>query len=690
MRLTYTDARRGAKQADLCDDCAGTMPGRAAARRGRRPKSAAAELGGAGATRLSDFSRSFLAFGARRSGAVGHPALRWAGAAPLLAGPANAGKVALLLDRYLDALEREPCSSCRTGRTSTASSATCSRARRPPRGSIGTFDDLFERLVRDVRRRAASRPTRSGRSSCAARSPCAAERPRRLGPFRRLRRRAARDARRARVGPARPGRPRRRPGRLYAAYRAELDRLGLWDRDLLRRRAASASQSDLDAWHGEPVFAYGFEDLTGAEWTLLEALAGRTEVRSRCPTSRAAPRSRRSAARPRISPRSPRAGSRSCRRASGEYAHAGARAPRADLFEEARRPAPSARRRGPLPRGRRRARHARARRRGDARAARARYAARADRRRLPVASSVSRAPLETAFGALGIPYAVEGRVGSRRRRSATRCSRCFASPGSAAGAATSSRSCARRTRASRRAGRLRRGAAARARGPARRSAWSRRRRSCRGAAAAGARAARRQRRRSRRCARSRRDAARRVRARAPAGGRDVAARPARLRGCARLLDELERWAGSAGVTRDDVVAALERATVAPRSAREPGRVAVARPPARAHAPFRRRLRARARGGKPAAARAVVAVPRRRRRGARSTSAARLQRPDPVEPRPLPLLHRVHAAARAAHLVREAATDDGGPREPSPFWDEVRAFFPADDVPAGRGAGRCRR
>lgn len=42
LRVTYTDARRGAKQADLCDDCAGSMPGRAAARRGRRPKSAAA------------------------------------------------------------------------------------------------------------------------------------------------------------------------------------------------------------------------------------------------------------------------------------------------------------------------------------------------------------------------------------------------------------------------------------------------------------------------------------------------------------------------------------------------------------------------------------------------------------------------------------------------------------------------
>ena len=42
LRLTFSDARRGAKQADLCDDCAAKTPGHAVARRGRRPKSAAA------------------------------------------------------------------------------------------------------------------------------------------------------------------------------------------------------------------------------------------------------------------------------------------------------------------------------------------------------------------------------------------------------------------------------------------------------------------------------------------------------------------------------------------------------------------------------------------------------------------------------------------------------------------------
>ena len=41
LRVTFNDARRGAKQADLCDDCAAGMPGQQVARRGRRPKSMA-------------------------------------------------------------------------------------------------------------------------------------------------------------------------------------------------------------------------------------------------------------------------------------------------------------------------------------------------------------------------------------------------------------------------------------------------------------------------------------------------------------------------------------------------------------------------------------------------------------------------------------------------------------------------
>src|SRR3954454_20942158 len=68
----------------------------------------------------------------------------------LLAGPANAGKVALLLERYLAALAREPflivpnrSDVDRVERDLLASSGALLG------GEIGTFDDLFRRLARD-------------------------------------------------------------------------------------------------------------------------------------------------------------------------------------------------------------------------------------------------------------------------------------------------------------------------------------------------------------------------------------------------------------------------------------------------------------------------------------------------------------------------------------------------------------
>ena len=65
---------------------------------------------------------------------------------------------------------------------------------------------------------------------------------------------------------------------LTRAYRAELERLGVRDRGMVRRRAVERLTSELGSWNGAPVFAYGFEDLTGAEWRLIEALAARGEV----------------------------------------------------------------------------------------------------------------------------------------------------------------------------------------------------------------------------------------------------------------------------------------------------------------------------------------------------------------------------------------------------------------------------
>jgi ATP-dependent helicase/DNAse subunit B len=66
--------------------------------------------------------------------------------------------------------------------------------------------------------------------------------------------------------------------RLLLAYREELDRVGAWDRESLRRHAVERLANELDAWDGRPVLAYGFEDLTGAEWMLVRTLAGRGEV----------------------------------------------------------------------------------------------------------------------------------------------------------------------------------------------------------------------------------------------------------------------------------------------------------------------------------------------------------------------------------------------------------------------------
>ena len=135
--------------------------------------------------------------------------------------------------------------------------------------------------------RAATARSAPGRDRGAARAARPARRRRRslnglgaLGALRRLRRLARCDARPS-SSPAllEPDELDGDLAELYAAYRAELDRLGLWDRDLRARAARpSGSPATSTPGHGEPVFAYGFEDLTGAEWALLEALAARAEV----------------------------------------------------------------------------------------------------------------------------------------------------------------------------------------------------------------------------------------------------------------------------------------------------------------------------------------------------------------------------------------------------------------------------
>jgi ATP-dependent helicase/nuclease subunit B len=202
----------------------------------------------------------------------------------LIAGPANAGKVELLLGRYLAALESphgaEPVLIV-PNRADVDRVELELLGRRPALlgGTIGTFDNVFDRLVRDsdgVRRRLG----RLERTLLVRRVVNAADldgytRSAAQAGFVDSLERALDELDEGLLTPDAVDGP---LGALYAGYRRELDRLERWDRGLLRGHAVERLRTDLDAWHGEPVFAYGFEDLTGAEWALLEALAARTEV----------------------------------------------------------------------------------------------------------------------------------------------------------------------------------------------------------------------------------------------------------------------------------------------------------------------------------------------------------------------------------------------------------------------------
>jgi ATP-dependent helicase/DNAse subunit B len=463
---------------------------------------------------------------------------------------------------------------------------------------------------------------------------------------------------------------------LYAAYRAELDRLGLWDRDLLRRRAAERLQSDLDAWHGEPVFAYGFEDLTGAEWSLLSALAGRTEVEVSLPyePGRVAFASlRRTAddltalADGRIEERPPR---------SSEYQHAALAHLERALFEESPPPPPElgdgvrffegAGARGTLELV------------GDELISLIRGGTAPEEIAL-VAPNVEqwRTPLETVLGGLDIPYAVESRMrlsstalghallhflryawldGSRRDLFAF-----LRSPYS--GLARSSVDYVE--------GRLR-GRAIHT--PARVEEEAEKLREAPIPALAELRAADAPVPAVRALIRSMLRFAYGTEA-PPAGETsrlDLRAYDASL----RLLDELEGLARlGEQISAEDVVVALERAEVRSSTA-EKGRVAVLD-----------LLRARTRRYEVVFVLGLEegSLPRRTRVSpfldddARRELGGRLERPDQVSRDRYLFYTACTRPTRRLYLVREAATDDGAPREPSPFWEEVASVFDEDDV-----------
>jgi ATP-dependent helicase/DNAse subunit B len=592
----------------------------------------------------------------------------------LLAGPANAGKVALLLERYLARLDDEPTlivpNASDVDRVERDLLARCGCLFS---GSIETFDRLFERLVRDdpAKRRVAGDAERA----------VIIRRLLRTAPLNGLSRSAATggfaDTLLQTIGELEQGLL--DPGdldgdlaSLYGLYRSELDRLGVWDRDLVRRRAVERLATKLDAWHGEPVFAYGFEDLTGAEWTLLEALAGRTDVEVSLPyepgriafasLARTAD-DLASLASGRVQELPPR---------SSEYQHPALAHLERALFDESPPPPPAldaavrflegAGARGSLELV------------GEELLELIRSGVRPEQIAL-VAPSVDswRGPLETVLGALEVPYAVESRVrlgttpighallqllryawGDAGRRELFGFLR---SPYS--GLARSSVDYVE--------GRLR-GRAIHT--PARVEEEAEKLREAPIPALAELRAAE-----------DPVDAIRdqlRAMLRAaygtdapPAG--EVSRLDLRAYGhVLQLLTEL----GRLDATRDEVIAALERCEVRLASSGEAGRVAVLD-----------LMRARTRrfevvfvlgleeGSLPRRSRTSPFLDDDRRR----ELGGRLERPDQVSRDRYLFYTACTRAVRRLYLVREAATDEGTPREPSPFWEEVAAVFDRDDV-----------
>jgi ATP-dependent helicase/nuclease subunit B len=169
---------------------------------------------------------------------------------------------------------------------------------------------------------------------------------------------------------------------------------------------------------------------------------------------------------------------------------------------------------------------------------------------------------------------------------------------------------------------------------------------------------------------------------APPVGQDAVLDLRAHRAVTELLDDLQEWRELGGaLAKEELYAALDRATLRLARGDEPGRIAVTD-----------LLRARTRrtevvfllgleeGSFPRRQQGSPFLADEERRSIDEASRrARLTKPEVVSRERYFFYTACTRPSRRLYLVREASTDEGSPREPSPFWDETRALFAADDV-----------
>ena len=599
----------------------------------------------------------------------------------LVVGPAHAGKVALLLERFLRAIDRDPWLIVPNRvDVDRVERELAGRGGALLAGTIGTFDSLFEHVAGTW---PASRVLGEAERTIVLRRIVSTMQLETLGQSSRFA--GFTDALAATLaeieaGLLEPDDLDPDLALLTAAYRAELARLDVCDRGMVRRRAVERLTTDLGSWAGAPVFAYGFEDLTGAEWRLIEALAARGEVHISLPyepgraafASLARTATDLGALADEIVELEP---------ASERYLASGLAHLERRLFDDAAQSV--------------------------ALDSSIRFLEGAGRRATlelvaetildlvrdgiapdeiaVVCPSVdrSRASIETAFGSLGVPIAIE----SRPRLGATAFGQALLSllrfawgNGTRrelyaflrtpyAGLARPDvdflegrlrgRAVLRGDRTLEETTKLRNGRplpmldlVASEEQPLR-TARAVVVAMLRNAYGLGAPPATTQ------------------------AKRDLRAAEA----VTGVLDELERLAGGGvSIPADDVVSALDRATVRGDAAGEPGRVAVldlGRARTRSfEAVFVIGLE---QGSLPRRAPTSPFLDEEARRDLDGTRGARLQRPDPASRDRYLFYTACTRPRRLLTLVREAATDDGSPREASPFWEAVCELFDADDV-----------